>query len=136
MVKTNAILIERVKNKHMTDKQAPIWYRMWAGHRKALPLSEGQGHTLARVELAPLNAQIAVFFGSRSGNLESLQTGVMKLANHEPIICQACNGDIWTTGHGLDCEIVALSNKVVSEPPQPVEKPKISPSTKRKLKTY
>jgi hypothetical protein len=97
----------------------PSWYRAWAGDRRALPKSDGQGVTCAQTVLAPLQAQIAVFFGEPAGDLKALQAGVIKLAKGEPVICAVCKRNIFTEKHKADCELTRQYKDVTTLPPSP-----------------
>ena len=89
---------------------------MWQGDKKYLPGSQLQGEILAQKIVAPMRAQIAVFFGDRSGSLESLQHGAIKLASGKPIICDECKRAIWQEKHTADCPIAIEYDDVMNKP--------------------
>lgn len=95
--------------------EAP-WYRTWRGDKKFLPQSEGQGKLLAKQELAPIKAQICMYFGIRDGGLNALQEGAQKLQKGEPVLCQECGNDIWQKGHKKDCVLVQQYLEVMAGP--------------------
>lgn len=86
------------------------WYRCWRGdHTKGdhhyQPRSDAQGKQWAKERLAPLQAQIAAFFGLPDGDIEALREGVMKLFKREPIICRQCGKDLLCEPHTDDCDL-------------------------------
>lgn len=94
------------------------WYRGWKGDKYCLPRSE---HVLAQQKLIPIQAQIAVFFGNKDGTLESLQNGIMKLHQREPIYCESCGRSIWVERHKNDCEISLAYTDVMTNKPTPIK---------------
>jgi hypothetical protein len=98
------------------------WYRAWRFDKdgqliqnKALPQSSGQGQQMASKVLAPLQAQIAVYFGDPKGSLESLQDGVQQVYVGEAVICQSCNKSIWDDGHDQECDILVQYLRIFAE---------------------
>ena len=98
------------------DRILTPWFAMFRGDLKHIPRSSGQGLVLAQRVLAPIQAQIAAYFGAIDGSLASLQEGAQKLHKGEPIICQSCNQDIWKDGHLDDCQLSEQYLKVMNPP--------------------
>jgi hypothetical protein len=93
------------------------WYRKWEGDIKVLPKSDRQGLAIVQTVLVQLQAQIAVFFGQKDGDLKLLQQGALALSKGEAIICQQCQRNIWQDKHALDCLLVEQYQDVMNKPP-------------------
>lgn len=98
------------------------WFRGWLGEERFLPRSDRQGKKMAVTTLIPIQAQLAVFFGSKNPGLETLQRGCKKLSKGEPILCESCGRNIWQDGHMAKCELIAMYQRVMSEPAPAIEK--------------
>ena len=84
----------------------PVWLCRHQAQHPHIPGSQRKGIEMVQQILAPLEAQISMYFGGRNGTLESLQEGALKLASGEPVICDECKRNIWNGGHAKDCPIV------------------------------
>ena len=107
----------------MHVSKIPLWYKFGAGNQSAMPNSHRKMQQYLMTKVALLMAQIAVYTGRLSGDLEALQLGVEKIAKGDIIACEECAQPIWGVdgGHRADCPIVKMFIELVEMTPDMVK---------------